>query len=155
MHIARTSKTMKLARHFAPAYTTPVDRLASELFGRDITHFFGSDDVWARSPKVNIIEGKDDFRIDVQVPGFAKEDLKLNVEDGMLTISAERSTNDIKENERYTRREFGYTKFQRSFRLPEGANNDRITAEHVNGVLSISIPKNEESKPRTREISIN
>ena len=146
---------MKLARHFAPAYTTPVDRLAGELFGRDIAQFFGSDDVWTRSPKVNILERKDDFRIDVQAPGFSKEELKLNVEDGMLTVSAEKSTQEQQETERYTRREFGYTKFQRTFRLPDGVNTERITAEHMNGVLSISIPKNEESKPRTREISIN
>ena len=146
---------MKLARHFAPAYhTTPVDRLASELLGRDIAHFFGSDDVWSRSPRVNITERKDDFKIDLLAPGFSKQDLKLHVEDNTLTISAEKKAEDLKENERYTRREFSFAKFQRSFHLPENVNTDGITADHVNGVLSISIPKNAESKPRTREISI-
>lgn len=146
---------MRLTRHHAPVrYSHPVDRLASEIFGRDIAQFFGTDDIQHRAPRVNVIERKDDFKLELLAPGFRREDLKLNVQDDMLTISGEKQMEELKEEERYTRREFGRTKFERSFRLPENLNTEAIKAEHINGVLTVLIPKMAESKPQSRSISI-
>jgi len=73
----------------------------------------------------------------------------------MLTISAEKKSTDLKENERFTRREFNFNAFTRSFTLPETVNAEGIKAELVNGVLHLELPKTEKAKPRTREISIS
>jgi HSP20 family protein len=73
----------------------------------------------------------------------------------VLTISAEKKTEDLSENDRFTRREFALQAFSRSFRLPEKVNSDALHAAYVNGVLTVSIPKAEEAKPKVREIGIN
>ena len=72
----------------------------------------------------------------------------------MLTISAEKKSEEIKENERWTRREFGFHAFSRSFKLPENVSSETIQAEYTNGVLSVTIPKMEVNKPKSREIAI-
>jgi HSP20 family protein len=103
---------------------------------------------------VNIIEREGGYELRMLAPGFTKEDLKLSMENEVLTISAEKKVEDLKENERYTRREFSHSAFTRSFRLPETVNAEGIKAEYQNGVLQVHIPKAEAVKPKTREISI-
>jgi HSP20 family protein len=151
----KTTTTMTIMK-YRPAHlrTMPFHGLLNDFFGRDIAHFLGSDDLPSPSPRVNIVEREGDFKLDLVAPGHAKEDLKLNVEDDTLTISADTKSEDLKENERFTRREFSRAQFKRSFRLPETANTEGITAEYQHGVLTVVIPKTEVSKPRTREISI-
>lgn len=133
---------------------TPFHDLFNGFFGRDIAQFQGSDDLYRSIPRVNIVEGADGFHLHLLAPGFAKEDLKLNVEDLTLTISAEKKQEGLEENARWTRREFGHSAFKRSFRLPDNVKVDAISAEHVNGVLHVTIPKAEESKPKSVTISI-
>lgn len=135
-------------------YASPVDRLASELFGRDISHFFGSDDHFTRSARVNIVERKDDFQVQVLAPGFTKEDLKLNIEGDNLTITGEHKASDLAEGDRYTRREFSAASFKRSFTLPKTVKADAVSATYEAGVLTVSIPKSEESKPVARMVEI-
>ncbi|HNA33116.1 MAG TPA: Hsp20/alpha crystallin family protein [Flavobacteriales bacterium] len=136
-------------------FASPFDELFGNLFGRDISHFVGNDDVNTSIPRVNITETKDGFKLDLLAPGFSKEDLKMNVEDDTLTISAEKKSVSLNEGERYTRREFGYSAFKRGFRLPENVKMDSITANYANGVLTVSIAKSEPAKPAVREISIS
>lgn len=137
------------------AMVTPFNDLVNEFFGRDIAHLFGSDDLPVRAPRVNIIERKDDFKLDLLAPGFSKTDIQLNVEDNTLTVSAEKKVEHLQENERYTRREFGTSAFRRSFQLPEHVKTDAIKAEFNNGILSVILPKAAESKPKSRTISID
>lgn len=133
---------------------TPFDEFFNGFFGRDLSHFVGSDDMHRSTPRVNITETKDGFKLDLLAPGFRKEDLKMNVENDTLTISAEKKNESLAEGERFTRREFGFSAFKRSFRLPENVTVDSIKAEFNNGVLTVGIPKSEPAKPAVREISI-
>jgi HSP20 family protein len=148
---------MTLVRYTSsPANSSSVDRLASEIFGQSIGRFLGSDGFLEHAPRVNIVEGKDAYRVDVQVPGFDKKDLKIEMVNDTLTIRGEHTEESrSQENEgRFMRREFGRRAFERSFVLPERVQQDGIRAESTNGVLRITIPKSEDTKPRTRTISI-
>lgn len=150
-----TQQAMTIAKYRPQAvFTSPINNLVNEFFGRDISHFTGHDDVRRSVPSVNILERGNDFQLRLLAPGFSKEDLKLNVENDTLTISAEKKVEELKENERWTRREFGHSAFSRSFRLPEHVNAECITAEFQNGVLHVSIPKTEVAKPKSRTIDI-
>ena len=106
-------------------------------------------------PSVNIRENKEEFLIDVAVPGFDKNDFKIEVNNDVLTVSSEKQeeseTKDEKgkHGERYTKREFSYQAFIRSFTLPDDADADRVTASYDKGILTVLVPKKEETKPRT------
>ena len=132
----------------------PFNDLVNEFFGRDITHFFGHDDLKRSMPGVNITEREADYKLELLAPGFERQDLKIKVENEVLTISAEHKSDQTKETERFTRREFTRSSFSRSFRLPEGTQHDNIKADFVNGVLNLLIPKVEMKKPSVREIQI-
>src|SRR5690554_4841332 len=99
-------------------------------------------------PKVNIKEGEDGYLLELAVPGMAKEDFKIKLDQDVLTISSEKKEEASKDNKQYTRQEFSYQSFERRFNLPEDVNSEKITANYVNGVLSIEIPKREEAKPQ-------
>jgi len=150
------NNAMTIVKHRPQAsFVSPFDELFGGFFGRDLGHFVGHDELHRSHPRVNIVEGKDGFKLELLAPGYSKDDLKLNVENDMLTISAEKKQSTLGENERWTRREFGFSAFKRSFRLPDNVSVEGITADHANGVLTISIPKTEDSKPKSRAISIN
>lgn len=100
-------------------------------------------------PSVNIKEGNDGFVVEVAAPGLEKEDFKISIDRGVLNISSEKSLeNESKNEERFTRREFSYQSFCRSFSLPDSADSDKIGAKYDNGILYVSIPKREEAKPK-------
>ena len=100
-------------------------------------------------PSVNIKENPDVFKVEVAAPGFEKGDFKLELNHDVLTISSEKQIeNETKEDERYSKREFSYQSFTRSFTLPHSADSERIDATYDNGILFVSIPKKEESKPK-------
>ena len=124
--------------------TDPFNNLVNEFFGRDISQFFGHDDMRRSVPGVNITEREADYKLELLAPGFERQDLKINVESEVLTISAER----------FTRREFSRSSFSRSFRLPKGTTDNNIKADFVNGVLNLLVPKVEVKKPSVREIQI-
>ena len=119
-------------------------------------------------PAVNIMENNDEFKIELAAPGLKKNDFKIEVDNGVLTISSEKRTeheeksggngNGNKNNEnasRYTKREFSYTSFRRTFSLPETVNSDNIDANYTDGVLTLTLPKKEEAKPKpARQIEI-
>jgi len=108
-------------------------------------------------PSVNIKETADAYEVEVAAPGFDKSDFKLELNHEMLTILSEKKTeNEAKEGEQYTKREFSYQSFSRSFTLPQTADGERISANYENGILRVSIPKKEEAKPKPmRVIEIN
>lgn len=105
-------------------------------------------------PSTNIKETDDHFEVELAVPGFDKKDVNVELNDGLLTISSEKAENKQDENARYSRREFRYQSFQRSFRLPENVQSDDIKAKVSNGILSVVIPKaKEQNKKKLIEIS--
>ena len=108
-------------------------------------------------PSVNIKDNTDAFTVEVAAPGLEKGDFKIELNRNLLTISSEKEVkNETKEGEVFTKREFSYQSFTRSFTLPQIADGDKIEAVYENGILSVSIPKREEAKPKpARMIEIN
>jgi HSP20 family protein len=106
-------------------------------------------------PDVNIIENGKDFKIELAAPGLERKDFKVEVDNGVLTISAEKKEEKKEENENYKRREFSYNSFSRSFTLPENSLTDKIDAKYENGILRLTLPKKEVvvSKPK-KEIKV-
>lgn len=133
--------------------------IVDDFFGRD---FLPGNDLFDTQtgismPSVNIVEGKEDFRIEVAAPGLEKDDFKIDLENNVLTISSEReeSSEQQEDENRYMRREFCYSSFRRAFSLPNTVDADKIEANHKNGVLSIAIPKREEAKVKpAKQIAI-
>ena len=134
-------------------------KVVNDFFNDDFVNNLDSQlSVWNGSmPAVNVKESADGFHVELAVPGYAKEDIEIKVENDVLTIASEKETETTeKEGERFTRREFKYGSFKRTFTLPETADATKIAASFENGVLNIEIPKKEEAKPlpaRTIEIS--
>lgn len=108
-------------------------------------------------PSVNIKESSEAFDVEVAAPGFSKDEFKIELHNDLLTISSEKQVeNETKEGENFTRREFSYQSFSRSFTLPNTVNSNKIGAKYENGVLKISIPKKEEAKPKpAKQIQIS
>lgn len=124
------------------------------FLGRDISNAIGSDEPFRSVPRVNVVETKESFEIALLAPGFERSGIELSVEKDLLTISAEHKQEALKENERYTRREFSTGSFKRSFQLPEHVQSDGIHAELKNGVLHISIPKAVPATPAVHRIAV-
>jgi HSP20 family protein len=103
--------------------------------------------------KTDIKENEDSYVIMAELPGVAKEDIKLNIEDGTLTIKAERKTEENQEKDNYIRREMKYGSFERSFSV-DGIKTDDVKAVHKNGVLEVTLPKETQIKEKTKTINI-
>ncbi len=120
-----------------------------DIFGRDLENMF-SERTGLNVPAVNLVEGDDEFRIEVAAPGLEKDDFKVDLDNNVLTISSEKEEKDEEKDkeDKVVRCEFNYTKFSRSFTLPDGANEENIKANHKDGVLYVHIPKKEEAKQK-------
>ncbi|OSZ77621.1 heat-shock protein Hsp20 [Chitinophagaceae bacterium IBVUCB2] len=97
-------------------------------------------------PAVNITEAKGDFLISLAVPGMKKDDFKIDVIGNMLTISSEKEETKEEKEKVFTRKEYNYSSFSRTFTLPEEINKEKIEATYDDGVLKISLPAKEEAK---------
>lgn len=120
------------------------------MFNRDLWNQVGQ-----YMPAVNVSENDKSFFVDVMAPGFKKEDFKVNVENNVLTISAESKSESNTENKQYSRREYNYSSFTRSFRLPENAKDDTITATYKDGVLKLIVAKTKRETKSGRDIKIS
>ena len=107
-------------------------------------------------PAVNIREDEKTYILDLAVPGMDKKDLKIDINEDVLTISAE-SKHETEENrDGYKRKEFSYSSFCRSFYIPENVNRDKIEANYKDGILTVGLPKQEEERSKiSRQISIS
>ncbi len=105
-------------------------------------------------PAVNISETADMFHIDLAAPGLEKQDFKVNLERKMLTISVQKEHSNETEEKNFSRKEFSYSSFVRSFTLPDSADDSNIQARYADGVLTLGIPKREEAKMASRQIAI-
>lgn len=133
--------------------------LFDDFFSRDLWNLGLANNSTTNTtiPAVNIKETKENFEVEMAAPGMKKEDFRVELDGNNLTISSEmRNENEVKEGERYTRREFSYQSFQRTFTLPKNVVDvEQIGAKYENGVLHLLIPKREEAKqkpPRMIEI---
>lgn len=107
--------------------------------------FNNGDGFWDRMkplPAVNITEGKDAYLVSLVAPGFKKDDFKVHTNGNMLTISCEKEENKEKKEEKFTRKEYNFSSFSRSFTLPEDVNRDKIEARYEDGLLKITLPYN-------------
>ncbi len=130
-----------------------------DFFGRELFNW-GNNNYSSTSttmPSVNIRETADNYEVEVAAPGMEKKDFKITLDGNLLTISSSKQQSNEENNDRYTRREFSYQAFQRSFELPKDVvDEDNINARYENGLLYLSIPKREEAKkkePKMIEIS--
>ena len=145
---------MTLARrseNFIPSF---FDRFFnSDLMDWNLTNFSSTN---TTLPAVNVRETDDDYILEVAAPGMNKKDFKINFQNNVLTISSEKKTEMNEKEDDYTRREFCYQSFQRSFTVPHSdVDSDKINATYADGILSVKLPKREEVKPKpAREIKI-
>lgn len=126
----------------------------SNLFDDDL--FFGTTGKSSTMPAVNIKENEKGFNLELAVPGMNKENLKIEINDDVLTVSSETKEEKNEEKEGYKRKEFSYSSFCRSFYLPENAKVEEIKASYKDGILDIEIPNENEAKVnKNREIKIS
>ena len=119
--------------------------------GRDAWRSTSAVNEWA--PLVDIREDASAYRVDLEIPSVDPKDVSVTLEEGVLTITGERTFEDVSEGERVHRRERRYGSFSRSFRLPEDADEDAVSAQAKNGVVSVSVAKRE--KPGGRVIDVD
>jgi len=129
--------------------------LMDDVFNRSISDLVGSD-FSVTTPSVNITESTDTFTIELAAPGLDKKDFNIFVEKDQLVISASNEVkNEDREELKWTRKEFNYTTFKRSFHLTDAVDAENINAEYNKGILTLVLPKKEEIKvkaPKTIEI---
>ncbi|MFM9948269.1 MAG: Hsp20/alpha crystallin family protein [Saprospiraceae bacterium] len=128
--------------------------LFDEFLNRGLGDFVGADSMFTQ-PSVNVLETKDNFQIELAAPGLAKGDFEVKLDNGTLTISAKKENKEETTEGKYTRKEFNFASFTRSFQLPDTINAADIAATYENGVLLVTLPKKEEAKvvaARTVEI---
>ena len=106
-------------------------------------------------PAVNITETDTEFVLELAAPGMKKSDFHVNIDRNVLAVSPEKEEEKEEKEKNYTRKEFSYNSFQRSFTLPESVNQEKIDAKYVNGVLKFILPKKEEVIRKTKEINIS
>ncbi len=134
-------------------------KLFGDFFDKELTDWSNSNFSPTNTtlPAVNIKDEEDKFVVEVAVPGMNKKDFKIDLNDNMLTISSEKEHKNESDDESYTRREYSYQSFTRTFTLPDNiVDADKISAKYENGELKITVPKKEEAKPKPpREIKIS
>lgn len=117
----------------------------------------GSQEVMATgdwAPRVDIVETDREFTIKAEIPDVRKEDVKVTVDNGILTIKGERKQEKEEKNKKYHRVERWYGSFTRSFTLPDNVDESKITAAFKDGMLNLTIPKTEASKPKAIEVQV-
>lgn len=138
----------------------PLPMLFDDFFNRDLFDWNNSNfsDTNTTIPAVNIKETAENYEVHVAAPGMSKDDFKIELDGNSLTISSQKSQqNEQKEGERFSRKEFSYQSFQRTFNLQKDVVDiDRIEAKYENGILHLMIPKKEEVKQKPpRQIQIS
>ena len=106
------------------------------------------------SPAVDITEDEKEYLITAELPDVKREDVKVNVENGVMTLSGERRFEKEEKDKKYHRIERSYGSFVRSFTLPEGTSGDKVSADFKDGVLKVHLPKDEQKKPKNVEVKI-
>ena len=117
----------------------------------ELDRLFGGQAAWA--PALDVQEDKDNFRVRVELPGLKREDIDVSLDDGAVVISGERKTETVAEGTEMHRQERYYGKFSRALTLPSAIAGDKVTAAYKDGILTVTLPKAEEAKPKTITVS--
>lgn len=133
-------------RNTAPYFNNVFDSLFSDALNKN----HGVNKV----PNVNIYENENEYKIELAAPGLSKEDFKIDLKKNNLSVWAEKKV-DAATQKDYSRKEFEYSSFARSFILPEGVDAEKISAEYINGILTITIGKQDEAKNTHKEIVVS
>lgn len=133
-------------RNTAPYFNNVFDSLFSDALNKN----YGVNKV----PNVNIYENENEYKIELAAPGLSKEDFKIDLKKDNLSVWAEKKV-DAANQKDYSRKEFEYSSFARSFILPEGVDAEKISAEYINGILTITIGKQDEAKNAHKEIVVS
>jgi HSP20 family protein len=134
---------MNLIKRQNPVFTSLIDDL---FINQDWNH------ISATLPAANIIEADDHFNIELAAPGKKKSDFTIELDEGVLTISSETETKSTEKDGSFTRKEFGYSSFKRSFNIPETVSADKISASYKEGILTVSLPKKAEALPQPKKL---
>lgn len=122
--------------------------LMNEIFRPD--WFGGTHNETTTIPAVNIKENEENFELELFVPGRNKDELIIEIDNSVLTVSSETKKEEEESKENFTRREFTLSSFKRAFTLPETVATDKIEATYINGVLKFNLPKKEEALPKPK-----
>ena len=126
----------------------------NDVFDSIFNDTFFNERLVARVPAVNISESENNYHVELAAPGLKKEDFKLNLERNQLSISVETPAERADSQKSYSKREYSYSSFVRSFTLPDSADHGQIEASYTDGILRIDIAKREEAKMVRRQIEI-
>ena len=156
-NLATVPKNGSLANSNSNQNFLNFSNLLDDIFNRDLPSVFTSNfNTGITLPKVNIKETAEAFIVEMAVPGLNKSDFHIDLDNQILSISTEKKEEKKHLKENYTRREFGYSSFKRTFNLPESINDEKINANYKDGILSILLPKKEEAKQKpSRTIKIS
>ncbi len=136
------------------------DRLAMPAMSSLFNSFFDDDRNWSltpsvlQSPSVNVAETEDAYTLEVAAPGKAKDDFEISISNGLLSIRSETEETNEEKEKNYTRQEYSFNSFERSFSLPENANVEDVQASYQDGVLSVVIPKKSPGEAAVTKIEI-
>lgn len=128
-----------------PSLSSWMDDIFNKSFGNEFVSNFNTG---ITLPAVNVLDNDDEYIVEMAVPGLKKSDFDVNIDNQLLSISAESNTENEDTNENYTRREFGYSSFKRTFSLPETVETDKIKAKYEDGLLKVMLPKRDEAKKK-------
>ena len=134
-------------RNTAPYFNNVFDSLFSDAITKN--------KMVDKSPNVNIYENENAYVIELAAPGLKKEDFQINLKKDTLSVWAEVKKDDTQIAKDFTRKEFDYSSFARSFDLPDTADGDRITAEYKDGILNINVSKKDDAKLQHKEIVVS
>jgi HSP20 family protein len=130
-----------------------IDRLFEGFFPTRLSEENGGVETISWTPRVDLAETEEAYHIHVDLPGLTKENVHINFQDGALSISGERKVEEKKEDRNYIRVERQYGSFYRLFSFPKAVKENKIEASYKEGVLEVTVPKAEESKPRRISVS--
>ncbi len=147
---------MNLAKFNQSHPSESISKWIDTLFNTTLADVVGTDNMLS-SPSVNIIEQDSHFLLQLAAPGLTKQDFNINIENDRLVISAEKKSETDEKESRFTRREFSYATFKRSFQIDDNINREGISAVYEDGVLKLMLPKREEApkKESSKRIEIN
>ena len=123
-----------------------------------VSKFWGDVDTWHGTgwhPRVDVAESDHEFTVTAELPGLNKEDIKVTLEDNVLTIEGERKREDERKDKQFFRRERFYGAFKRAFKLGTEVQADNIAANYKDGILTLTLPKFEAAKPRQIEVAVS
>lgn len=148
-----TERSSNLGFRALPSISSWMDEFLNTGFGNEFVSNFNTG---ITLPAVNVLDKAEEYVVEMAVPGLKKSDFDINLDNQLLSISAETQTDNTEEEHNFTRREFGYSSFKRTFSLPETVERDKINAKYNDGILRVVLPKRDEAKKKpSKQIKVS